>query len=497
MFDPKQTIQEAEAAFNNIVRFVRENAADYEAHEMERDIFKRMIMLGRQLLKYYFETKGTGDVGPEIVLEDGRILKREKTPRPRKYLSVFGMLDVHRTCYRASDVSVFPLDREANLPERRYSYFIQELAAYQGSDKTYADTSDFFRKVFGLSVQPSRLETILSDTSAHYDEFYDDPTSSPDLVEPEGELLVASFDGKCVPIAKAESAKLRSKLGSGEKRQKKKEALVGTCYTVDRKPRTAQDLAESLLEPERYRERCRREGRKPDKAKGRNILRTASVAKPKKEVMEFIQADAESRDTLRKKPVVLLMDGDLGLWRKAANLFREWSNVTRILDIIHVVQYLWLATNALFGEGSAEGRIWIKEKLTEILEGRVGYFIGGLKQRITKNGLKGSTKKALEKVITYFENHRRWMRYDEYLAAGMPIATGVVESACNSVVKNRMEGNGMRWTVDGAEAVLRLRSLKKSGHLEEFGHFRTTLEQLRLYGPDSAFKPVSAHHKAA
>jgi hypothetical protein len=104
----------------------------------------------------------------------------------------------------------------------------------------------------------------------------------------------------------------------------------------------------------------------------------------------------------------------------------------------------------------------VQQKLTELLRGRVGYGIGGLRQRLTKRRLRKSVRQTLEKVITFFPNHRRWMRYDAYLAAGLPMGTGVVESACGSVVQHRMEGEGQRWSLEGAEAILTLRSLKES-----------------------------------
>ncbi len=119
--------------------------------------------------------------------------------------------------------------------------------------------------------------------------------------------------------------------------------------------------------------------------------------------------------------------------------------------------------------------------MEQILKGGVGYVIGGLKQTFTKRRLKGSARQALEKAITYLERHKKWMRYDEYLAAGMPVATGGVESACGAVVKKRMEGESKRWSVEGAEAILRLRSLEKSEEYLAYWRFHTMQERKRVY----------------
>ena len=215
--------------------------------------------------------------------------------------------------------------------------------------------------------------------------------------------------------------------------------------------------------------------------------------------MELIKAEAERRDPQHRKPLVVLLDGALGLWRLATKLFKPWKRVTFVLDILHVVGYLWSAANALFGEASQAGKHWVQHKLTEILRGRVGYVIGGLRQILTKQQLRKSVRETLGKVITFFHNHRRWMQYDVYLAAGVPVGTGVVESACGAVVKHRMEGEGKRWSLAGAEAMLALRSLKKShdNDLRAYWRFRACRERDRLYARKPKYRPTPRLRRVA
>ena len=73
------------------------------------------------------------------------------------------------------------------------------------------------------------------------------------------------------------------------------------------------------------------------------------------------------------------------------------------------------------------------------------------------------------------------MKYNEYLEAGYPIATGVVEAACKHLVKDRFERTGMRWTIPGAEAVLRLRALYLNGDLDDYMKLHKRREHQRLY----------------
>ena len=126
-------------------------------------------------------------------------------------------------------------------------------------------------------------------------------------------------------------------------------------------------------------------------------------------------------------------------------------------------------------EGSKEANQWVKKKEAQLKVGRVGYMIGGLKQMLTKGKrISGQGKQdRLKQIIGYFEHNRHRMQYDEYLALGYPIGTGAVEGTCKNLVKERMEGSGMRWTVAGAEAVLKLRSVYQSHYWSDFWNYYT------------------------
>jgi hypothetical protein len=311
--------------------------------------------------------------------------------------------------------------------------------------------------------------------------------------------LVVSFDGTGVPMIKAEAVQLKAKLGTGEKRQRQQEALVGVSYPVDPKPRAPEALAELLVDPEAARARRQRAGTRDEAPRAQQVRRVASLVRTKQEVMKLSKADAERRDPQHRKPLVLRREGALCLWRLAPQLFTPWTRVTWVLDIMPVVGYLWAVANALCGEASQAGQHGVQQKLTEILSGRVGYVIGGWRQILTKQRLRQSVRQTLAKVITFLPNHRRWMPYDQYLAMGLPVGTGVVESACGSVVKHRMEGEGKRWSLAGAEAILALRSLKKSHDhdLRDYWRFHARQVRLRRYGRQAKYRPTERLKRVA
>jgi hypothetical protein len=151
------------------------------------------------------------------------------------------------------------------------------------------------------------------------------------------------------------------------------------------------------------------------------------------------------------------------------------------------------------GEGAKDGTRWVQAKLAAILRGWVGYVTVELRQILTKRRLRKSMRETLANVITCFHNHRRWMPYDVYLAAGLPVGTDVVESACGSVVMHRMEGEGKRWSLEGAEAILAWRSLKKSydNDLRAYWRFRVGQVSTRLYGRQPQYRPTARWKRVA
>ena len=87
----------------------------------------------------------------------------------------------------------------------------------------------------------------------------------------------------------------------------------------------------------------------------------------------------------------------------------------------------------------------------------------------------------LAQIYAYFARHRDRIHYDHYLAAGYPIASGVIEGACRHVVKDRMERAGMHWTLPGAQALLNLRCVALNNEWESFIYHYIHTETARLY----------------
>ena len=402
---------------------------------------------------------------------------------PKKYLTIFGELDLKRYHYRPKDKSpeyngstnICPVDIYANLSIDKYSYTIQEIAVLATNEEAYANGSEIIKKTLNISLPVDSLERINKNSSKGFDDFYKDYQ----IEEVKEEIIVVSFDGKGVPMTKKESKNIIPKNKKGEKKQKKKEALVGVAYPTKPIKRTPSALASSLIygkidiKIDKNKKINKEEFEEIENFKKNDIRKIASLEKNKDKVVIEIKnyIDKMSKDEEQKQELVIVMDGARGLWNCTDRAFGA-KNYTGVLDIIHVQDYIYIAGHVLFKEGTTELRDYVYDTMLEILEGKTKIVIDKLKKRYDKE--KDKSKKArLKKVVTYFSNHLEYMKYDEYLEKGYPIASGVVESTCTQLVKNRTELPGARWTIKGAEAVLKHRSIKTSKDWDKYwSYFR-------------------------
>ena len=184
------------------------------------------------------------------------------------------------------------------------------------------------------------------------------------------------------------------------------------------------------------------------------------------------------------------MDGQPSLWEAAdacleeiiaeLGATQESNRLVDILDIIHVSGYVWKAAKAFYSHKEHQ-EAFAQDRLLRILRGEVAAVITGMRRMASQRQLKGETLKAVTTACNYFQNNAQRMRYDEYLQAGYPIASGVIEGACRHIIKDRMEQGGMRWTLEGAKAMLNVRSVLASDESDNFSRWRSAEEAKRVH----------------
>jgi hypothetical protein len=298
----------------------------------------------------------------------------------------------------------------------------------------------------------------------------------------EAELLVYANDCKGVPMRRPIEQRVRRgpRRGKGEKANQKQMACVGAAYSVDRYIRTADDILDEVFREERAADRPRPR----NKRLWAEMTRAGEGEPLNGKTCVFVQQalDLYARDPNKIKTVICLLDGEKALRAEQ----HEWlPRAIGVLDIWHVMERLWAVAYCFHAEQSPAAARFVEDRLRALLEGKVGYVIGHFRRLLTPK-LSAEKRRTIRSAITYFDNNRAYMKYDEYLAAGYPIGSGVAEGACRHVVKDRMELTGMRWTLQGAQSMLHLRAIYLNGDWENYMESYIQTEQSRLYRQTAA-----------
>jgi hypothetical protein len=466
-----------------------QHAADQQQpiHQVEEILFRDLLVIGRWLLQAFLDMAGTGDVGPSLIVagdspsDPDQELPRLDPPRKRPYLSIFDEIDIERTCYGHDRVEAAPLDARLHLPQRQYSYLLQQWLGAFVVDDAHAEAIRKLGTILGLEITVRASEDLNREQASDV-EVFQDRLPVPEAAE-EGPLLVVTADCKGVPLVRkalppeeATDTPLPNlanpRRGKGEKANKKKMAAVGAVYTIAPFVRTADDVIEEVMRKKAGERRPR-----PQKKRVRAELLVGKVA-----LFVWLADEVIRRNPQGSKPVIFLSDGERALQDRQSEYLPE--KTVCILDLFHVMERLWKVAWCFFEEKAQkrEAHQWVEERLKRLLEGKVDSVIRGMRYQATQRGLKGQKRKTVRDAAEYFERNRDRMKYDEYLAAGYPIGSGVVEGACRHLVKDRMERTGMRWLPSGAQAMLDLRATYLNGEWDAFWNFHMTQEDQRLYG---------------
>ena len=377
---------------------------------------------------------------------------------------------------------MIPLDALLVLPDSEFSYVLQDWDQGLCVQNSYGESQATIQRILRLGQSVLSLEQMNSQMASAVEPFW---AQQPTAAEPEGPILVLTADGKGVPVRRKDGGAQPVRRKKGQKANPKREACVGGVYTIAPFVRRAEEVVDEIL-----RDKCRARRPQPQNKKLHAELTRVIEGREtsgKDRIFGWFAEQIRGRNAGGDKPMIAVCDGDRALWEKVKALMQTVGlPLLCVLDIFHVLERLWLAAHCFHPEGSAEAKAFVAQRLRRVLEGDVGYVIGGLQQMGTKHPLQNSKRQRLAKVITYLENNRSYMRYDVCLAQGYPIGSGVAEGACRHLVKDRMEGTGMRWTVPGAQAMLHLRAVYLNGRWDEFIEHHVETEQDRLYGKAAA-----------
>ena len=460
-------------ALRQLSKFLGEHRQEW-AHAMpdletfERGLHAHLMAVERELLA---EELAQYDVVAEHITVNG-VVYSQSMEETETYLTSAGEVVVQRHLYRAAGRStrhICPLELQAGIVEGFFTPMAARRAAYVVAHVPPATGAALFVELGSMQPSASSLERLpkglsacweahRQDWEAHLRTLEDVPTTAA--------TLVVSLDGVLAPMRNTAPDQAEPKEAEKQPTGPKGYQEVG-CGTV------------SLHDAEGERLQTVRYGRMPESKKATLCA----------------ELEAEVQAILAVQPhlkVVKLADGARDNWRfldtlnlgVPAGQIESWD----IVDFYHACDHLKHAVDTIWGEQTPKGKgefARLKTLLKEADNG-VERVIETLRYRVRK--AKGRSYDLLRKELTYFRNQRHRMNYAAYLRENLPIASGVVEAACKTLVTQRLKQSGMRWAKPGGQAILTLRSLIQSERWESgWALLRRNYQQPVLVGAADAY----------
>ena len=502
----------ARARFEQLLRVAGSEETQRMQHsDLERLLAEQGQELMRQLYQNCVDQQAQAEVADEVVDATGKERTRKRTQQ-RELETIFGTVEVQRTGYGAEGAaSLHPLDAQLNLPDERYSLEVRRRAALEASKNSFDETVETLSRYTGAAIGKRQVEELVGRAAQDFDAFYqrrhqqaaaaqaaeaaeaaaEPPAATgaaPEDAVPAAGLLVISSDAKGVvmhrqdlrPATRKASERTRSKLGTrlskGEKRNRKRMATVAAVYSVASHVRTPEQMLAVLSRDEEA------EQKSPPRPRPQHKRVWASLEQEPREVLQEAFREALQRDPQGNQRWVAVVDGNKTQLTILKELAEHYGvQLTIVLDIFHVLEYLWKAGHALVAEGSAELEQWVLHRLGRVLEGRAPQVAAGMRGSATKRRLATRKREPVDRCANYLLKYQGYLAYDQYLAAGFPIGSGVIEGACRHLVNDRLGITGARWRLRGAEAVLRLRALRSSGDFDDYWRFHEAQEWQRTH----------------
>jgi hypothetical protein len=435
----------------------------------------------RELLQSYVDRCAARERRVYVVGADG-IERSDARRSSRRVETPVGEIEVKRLLYQAPGVDgIAPLDAALGLPDEKYTHDLRRIVAEESAKSSFDEVVELIEKRTGASVPKRQVKELAVRAAQDFDAFYADRLCRPEITD---DLLVLSFDGKGIAMrhadlreatrkaAEAEPERLHTRLVKGEKPNRKRMAQVATVYSIASWRRTTGDVLHGL-----------RDVRDDARPRPTNKRVWASAARSAQGVIDDAFAEAVRRDPEHRRRWVVLVDGQREQIKRVERAARKvGAPITIVLDIVHVLEYLWRAAYAFHKDGTPEAEAWVEHQLVKLLGGASGGAIAkSLRLMIESHDLDATAARPVEKAAAYLVKHTRLLHYDRALADGLPIATGVIEGACRYLVQDRMGRTGARWSLAGAEAILRLRALRASGDFDDYWQFHLAKEHERTH----------------
>jgi hypothetical protein len=430
----------------------------------------------------------------DVTDADGRVRATAERGQEHTRVMIYGAVRTSRIAYRRRGrENLYPQDRELNWAVlHSYSAGVVKRVARASAVAPFEQAAAQVSAQGAIKIGKRQAEELAIAAVADFEAFYAARQPGP---SPVATGLLITADGSAFPVlpgalrpatAKAAAARAQAAAASGwpddpgELRKSGKRTAELACVAdIPPVPRTADDILTALFGTSSHTAgsdgAARQQG---PKAQGKTLF--ASARKPIPAVIRDAFAEAHRRDPGHARPWFAVVDGNNAQIDTINALAAKYQvKVPILIDFIHVAQYLWKAAATFFYPGDPAARAWVKDQAAKILAGKHRDVRTGIRRRATARGYSPAERAGADACADYLEHKQDYLDYPAFLAAGRPVASGLIEGAARWLIKDRMEVTGARWGLDGAEAVLKLRALVGNGDFDDYFAFHLKQEKTR------------------
>ena len=407
---------------------------------MEAGVQAVMTAIGQAVVQRLIEATPVraigrcGECGSRLRLVDAR--------RPRIQTGIFGDYTIARAYYvcPAGHGTEVPLDRQLRLGSHQATPLLSRLITRYAIEVPFDQVADLLAETTGRSLDGEVIRRIVEDVGTYAEQLEQAAiASAADTVRlpavPGGSTLIVAVDGAMVNTRRA-----------GE--QGWHEAKVGVCVRGEPQIACATDTGEPVWQSQTT-----------DYCAG---FEDREQFWPR----VYAHALAMGLEDPSCQQVVLMGDGAHWIWDHGpVHLRPPGKTWVETLDFYHATEHLWTVAHAVWPDDLQAATVWVNQAAHGL---KHAGFPGLADVWHTLPPGPAAARDVVDREARYFSYHASRMDYPTYIQMGLPIGSGMVESGCKTIVKERESGSGMRWQETGAQAMATLRALHRSGRWETF-----------------------------
>jgi hypothetical protein len=401
---------------------------DFEAVEMAAR--RQALRLAARALEQRLNADTSDHAGPELPCSCGGQAQYHGR-HDKTFESVLGPLQLQRAYYYCAqcESGFCPRDRALRLELFSLTPGVLRMTGSAAALVSFEESSALLQELAGVKVSVKQAERAAEALGKEI------AVDEHGCVEKMGEVMPTMYlgmDGTGVPMRATEVVGRAGKQPDGS--AKTREAKVITMWTAESRDPGSVTYSAAI-----------------------ESAATSDASPHRSEFAERVLREATRRGFTEAARSVVLGDGSTWIWNTARELFPQ---AVHILDRYHAKEALHRAAQAIFGT-TPEAKPWAEQRCAELDEGRLRDIV---------HQLRSPAKACAEatKCLWYIVRNRARMRYPKFRAQGLSTSTGVLEAGCKVVIGTRLKRAGMRWTVQGANAIIALRCSKLSGRFEDF-----------------------------